>query len=239
MNDKVIKLIDEFNYGGHLVWVDDFSGAYARGKKLDEALLKLPKELQQYCNWAGIELDVANIELQIVQRKESCLQICDADSDVLFDSEKGRLTPSEYARLKALALKSAKDFLDMYNSVPSKEGTTLSKRATFYGEIPTTAKEMYLHTKNVNAYYFGEIGIEADNDGDIYSCRLRAFNLLEQQKDFLQNAVYVDEAEEQWTLKKVLRRFIWHDRIHAKAMYRMAVRTFGEKNVVNVFNFNI
>ncbi len=29
-------------------------------------------------------------------------------------------------------------------------------------------------------------------------------------------------------MKLVLRRFIRHDRIHAKAMYRMAVKTFGE-----------
>lgn len=29
-------------------------------------------------------------------------------------------------------------------------------------------------------------------------------------------------------MKSVLRRFIRHDRIHAKAMYRMAVKTFGE-----------
>jgi hypothetical protein len=35
---------------------------------------------------------------------------------------------------------------------------------------------------------------------------------------------------------KQLRRFIWHDRIHAKAMYRMVIRTFGE-NIPNVFRF--
>ena len=28
---------------------------------------------------------------------------------------------------------------------------------------------MYEHTKNVNAYYFGEIGVEADNEGDFSS----------------------------------------------------------------------
>jgi len=35
----------------------------------------------------------------------------------------------------------------------------------------------------------------------------------------------------------VLRRFIWHDRIHSKAMYRMAVRTFGRDAVPDVYAF--
>ncbi len=36
-----------------------------------------------------------------------------------------------------------------------------------------------------------------------------------------------------------LRRFIWNDRIHAKAMYRMAVKTFGNDVVPNVFSFDL
>lgn len=34
-----------------------------------------------------------------------------------------------------------------------------------------------------------------------------------------------------------LRRFIWHDRIHAKTMYRMAIKTFGPEHIPNVFSF--
>ena len=33
-------------------------------------------------------------------------------------------------------------------------------------------------------------------------------------------------------------RFLWHDRIHAKAMYRMAVKTFGENCLKNPFGFS-
>lgn len=38
-------------------------------------------------------------------------------------------------------------------------------------------------------------------------------------------------------LRKVLRRFIWHDRIHAKAMYRMATKVFGAESIENPFCF--
>lgn len=45
--------------------------------------------------------------------------------------------------------------------------------------------------------------------------------------------------DELWSLRKVLRRFIWHDRIHAKAMYRMAVVAFGKESVPNIFLFEL
>lgn len=44
---------------------------------------------------------------------------------------------------------------------------------------------------------------------------------------------------EEWSLRKMLRRFIWHDRIHAKAMYRMTIKTFGEGSVENIYNFDL
>ena len=53
----------------------------------------------------------------------------------------------------------------------------------------------------------------------------------------MNNTVYRGSYGEEWSLQKVLRRFIWHDRIHAKAMYRMAVKTFGKAAVPNVFCF--
>lgn len=36
---------------------------------------------------------------------------------------------------------------------------------------------MYEHTRNENDYYFGEIGISADNEGSIVECREREFDL--------------------------------------------------------------
>jgi len=175
--------------------------------------------------------------LIVVQEQSSELQICDADSDVLFEMEKQPLTEGEYRRLKKLALKSAEDFLRLYQSVPNPDIGCSALRNTFYGTVPRTARQMYDHTQNVNAYYFGEIDVEADNDGDILICRQRGFDALEQQSDYLQNRLIEGSYGEFWTLRKVLRRFIWHDRIHAKAMYRMAVRTFGVETIDNTFCF--
>ena len=115
------------------------------------------------------------MEIVIAGEKASDLAIEDADSDVLFESEEAPLALDEYEKLKALALKSAKDFLILYNSIPDKSAAVIAERKTFYGQVPRTADEMYEHTKNVNEYYFAEIGVDADNVGTVYECRKHGF----------------------------------------------------------------
>lgn len=233
-----IRCVYEHNGDDTILYADNFIGAYARGASLQMAMDKMSREVASYLNWCNVA-QYGELSVEIVQEKQSDLQICDADSDVLFDSEKGALTKAEYDELKKLALKSAQDFFLLYEDIPDKNMSSLPWRKTFYGDVPRTAEEMYVHTKNVNAYYFGEIGVEVDNEGTILECREKGFELLEQMPDYLDNKVYTGSYDELWSLRKVMRRFIWHDRIHARAMYRMAVRTFGENAVPDRFRFNI
>ena len=233
-----MKCVWEHNGNDTLLYSTEYIGAYARGDSLEAAVAKMKAEIEAYSLWSE-KIPGEISDLEIIQEKNSNLQIADADSDILFDSERTPLTQKEYEELKALVLKSAHDFYDLYISIPNKDTSCLPQRTTFYGNVPRTAQEMYEHTKNVNSYYFGEIGIAADNAGTIYDCRKRGFEALEKTQCFLQNTVVEGSYDELWTLRKVLRRFLWHDRIHAKAMYRMAVKTFGKLGVNNIYQFNI
>ena len=231
-----INCVWEHNGRDTLLYAVDFVGAYTRGETLEAAVRKMQAEICSYLKWCGKKA-VTSMDIVIIEEKVSELAICDADSDVLFESEKAPLTAEEYKKLKALALKSAQDFLALYDSVPDKNATAAPERKTFYGQVPRTANEMYEHTKNVNTYYFAEIAVNADHDGNIYECRKRGFESLEANPDFLQNTVRKGSYGEDWSLRKVLRRFIWHDRIHARAMYRMAIKVFGAESIVNPFYF--
>ena len=231
-----IRCVWEHNGNDTLLYTIDYVGAYARGKNLEEARQKMPKEIISYCKWCKKDFS-DDMEIVIVQEKASDLAICDADSDVLFDNEKEPLTIEEYNHLKSLALKSAQDFLNFYRSIPNKDAIIKAERKTFYGQVPRSANEMYEHTKSVNAYYFAEIEVDADNKGDIYECRKRGFEALEANPNFLKNATINGSYGEDWTLRKLLRRFIWHDRIHAKAMYRLARQLLEKENIKNPFCF--
>ncbi len=228
----------EHNNDDTLLYSLDYPGAYTRGKSLKEAMQKMPDEIRSFILWSGHTCLDEQISIQVIEEKNSTLNIGDADSDAIFQCETSPLKPEEYSVLKRLALKSAEDFFSLYNSIPNKDIGCLPNRETFYGSVPRTATEMYEHTKNVNNYYFGEIGIKCDNDGDIVACRKRGFDLLEKTSDFLNNTPTLGSYDETWSLKKCFRRFIWHDRIHAKAMYRMAIKLFGS-DIPDVFHFKI
>lgn len=151
-----IQCVWEHNGDDSILYSANFVGAFTRGKSKDEAVRKMPSEILSYLAWKG-DAPPDALEPEIVQEKASALTVSDADSDVLFNDEKAPLTAAEYEALKSLAMKSARDFLALYRSIPDKDKSALPPRATFYGEIPRTAREMYKHTKNVNTYYFGEI----------------------------------------------------------------------------------
>lgn len=233
---KVVKCVWEHNGNDTLLYATNLPGAYARGVSKEQAIEKTVSEVHSYLRWKGDSVP-KNITVEIVQDADCDLQVCDADSDVMFDAEKKPLTMDEYTELKGLVLKSAEDFLSLFDSVPDKDKYDRPVRRTFYGQVPRTAAEMYVHTKNVNEYYFAEIDVDADNEGTILDCRNRGFEALEAKLGFLENPVIEGSYGELWSLRKVLRRFLWHDRIHAKAMYRMAVRVFGEAAIPDVFHF--
>ena len=231
-----INCVWEHNGNDTLLYASDYIGAYTRGENLEIAIAKMPHEISSYLKWLGEDTS-DNVEVVIVGEKDSDLAIKAADSDVLFDSEQAPMTADEYEKMKALALKSSKDFLALYESIPNKSATAIVKRKTFYGQAPRSADEMYEHTKNVNEYYFAEIGVDADNSGNIYECRKRGFEILETKPNYLDTPVIEGSYGEYWSLRKVLRRFVWHDRIHARAMYRMAIKVFGAENIANPFCF--
>ena len=232
-----IECVWEHNGDDSLLYAISFPGAYTRGENQAVAMAKMPAEICSYLQWLHRPVP-EEIYIDIVQNVPSVLQISDADSDVLFRDEEYPLTLSEYHELKGLALKSASDFLTLYQTIPNQEICDRPLRRTFYGQVPATATQMYLHTKNVNSYYFGEIGVDADNEGTILDCRIRGFTQLEAMGSFLENPIIEGSYGERWTLRKVLRRFIWHDRIHARAMYRLAKRICGKDQIPNIFCFD-
>lgn len=233
-----IHCVWEHNGPDTLLYAVDYPGAFTRGESLEIAMAKMPQEIHAYCKWSGLKKP-ENFTCCVVQEKSSTLLICDADSDVLFDAERPTLFAAEYEKLKSLALVSANDFQALYDAVPNHRQSCLTARKTFYSQRPRTAQEMYDHTKSVNTYYFAEVGVETDSEGSIAECRERGFALLEQQPDFLKNKLFEGSYDELWTLRKLLRRFLWHDRIHAKAMWRMAKKTFPTHPIPDPFSFDI
>ncbi len=99
-----IKCVWEHNGNDTLLYAVDFPGAFTRGESKTTALNKVTKEIHTYTQWLGISAPIID-EIEIVQDAPCELAVCDADSNVIFESESSPLTNEEYKNLKNMALK--------------------------------------------------------------------------------------------------------------------------------------
>jgi len=227
----------EYN-NGFTAYSAELTGVYGRGKTEAEAIRKLIDDTYDYCNWSEEKLP-KDMKIAVTNRYKTELDVSDADGDILLESEKGVLTEKEYEKAKQLCIQSAFSVKVLYDSIPDVDIIDKNKYnvKTFYGLKPATPKEMFNHITSVIIDYYAWIfKIDTEKEG-IISAVCGIFDKLEERGDYLNNEIFVYENE-QWNTKKLLRRIIWHNRIHAKAMYKLAKSYFGDK-ITNSFQFDI
>ncbi len=244
-----VEVALETNGRGFLGHIVNLPGAFVRGRTRYEALKKVPYEAERYLAWAekfpecqkiidyfGTSSAFKDQGLDIVQVHRTQLMVEDADSDILINTDRGDLSREEFYLFRDLITRSGDDVYALSRettdpswSDPRREGKT------FYGKRPASIKETMAHIDQVQDFYISRIGIEPEHRGGFLERRDFCMEKLgERFEQTGRGRVYRVDGED-WTLKKVLRRFLWHDRIHARAMVRI-LQVQQESGLVNNFN---
>ncbi len=219
---NVVSIGFETNGKGYIGFLAEVPGAFVRGRTEEEALSKVDREVKSYLKWLGIE-QKWNYNTLVIQRHQSSLMVEDADNEILLDADKGTMREEEFTNFIDLAWYSGQTFLRIYANAEFKDwGDEARIRKTFYGENPKSIQEIFDHVKNCQYYYLSRTKIEIE-DKDKEFMKIRGFCLrkIEELYHKYNNSVIFEADNELWTLKKILRRFVWHDRIHGKAMVRI------------------
>jgi len=230
-----LSIAFETNGKGFLGYIVELPGAFVRGSTEDEALSKANAEADAYLIWLGHKGEY-RFDFTVTQRYKSDLMIEDADSEILLDEDRGIISEEELRALNNLTFLSAETFLSLYQSAELKNWVDESRiRKTFYGENPKTVREIFDHVNRTQYYYLSRIKLRfSEEETDFLKIRRMCIFEIEKIYHETGNSItyYVDY--ESWTLKKVLRRFLWHDRIHAKAITRI-LKKQKEFNLINEF----
>jgi hypothetical protein len=228
---KEVRITYETNGKGYLGWIEDYPGAFLRGPSLEEARAKLDRELGDYADWLGLPapLDGVTTEpgapgMPLESIVTSALAIEDADSNFTFGSELVDYEDADFERFMALLRRSARMVAACLDSTRNR-GTVdpHHDRMTFYGHAYATIDEQFEHIVKVQDYYLGMVGEALGPAGGIVETREAMVAKLAERRRAEGNALHVYEGES-WTIRKIIRRTIWHDRIHARAMKRMDER---------------
>jgi hypothetical protein len=215
----------ETNGKGYLGYIVELPGAFIRGETEEEALKKVPREVSSYLRWLDTK-PMEDYSVQVIQMHQSNLTVEDADSEILLEADKGALEEGKYKNLLDIVLHSGETFLRIYESAVFRDWVDESRiRKTFYGQNPKTIREIFEHVKRCQYYYLSRMRMEFETEEEDFR-KIRPFCLQKLQDLYRQhnNLLIVAIDNEQWTLKKVLRRFIWHERIHARAIMRILER---------------
>lgn len=222
--DKV-SLAFETNGRGCLGYILQLPGAYVRAPTEKEALSKVKVEMGSYYRWLGLKPPPAARTL-IVQWHQSQLRVEDADSEILLDADRRPFREGEFKDLLDLVRYSGETFNKAYEGAALKDWVDESRRReTFYGAVPATIDQVKEHVMGTQHYYLGRLGAQLGNGTeDFMEARTRCVDEMLRLHENGVNSSIIGTENELWTLKKVMRRFIWHDRIHGKAVIRMEMK---------------
>lgn len=217
-----LSIAFETNGKGYIGYIVELPGGFVRGQSKKEALTKVGKEANLYLKWLGAK-DQKDFTIEVAQVHNSSLTVEDADNEILLEADKKKMDEDEFQILKDLVLYSGDTFFKTYQDAKLKDWVDQKRvRKTFYGDNPASIQAIYAHVKNCQYYYLSRLIKDFEEKEDEFK-KIRLF-CLEQLQDFFNrynNSIIQNVDNELWTLKKVLRRFVWHDRIHAKAMIRI------------------
>lgn len=213
----------ETNGKGFIGFIVELPGAFVRGPTENEALAKTPLEASSYLSWLGIA-ERKTFSPNVVQRHSCKLMVEDADCEILLDSDKDFVHETEWREHVDLANYSGKTFCALFDSVKLKDWVDQARvRRTFYGENKKTIQEIFDHVKRTQYYYLSRTNqrLFEEEDENFMTIREECFRILTQLYNRQSNSKVFTIDSEDWTLKKILRRFVWHDRIHGKAIVRI------------------
>ncbi len=213
----------ETNGKGFHGFIVELPGAFVRGGTEQEAVSKVHWEARSYLKWLG-QKRISFPKPRIVQTHRCTLMVEDADCEILLVDDKRPMSEQEFRSLVELASFSGLTFNALFDSVRLKDWVDEARiRTTFYGQNKKTIREIFEHVNQTQYYYLSRTGLSLREDEADPFTKVRANILDEVGFLFRENGnskTYAIDSEE-WTLKKILRRFIWHDRIHGKAIVRI------------------
>jgi len=232
---NVVSIAFETNEKGYMGFIVELPGAFVRGRTEEEAIAKVDSEVNLYLKWLGIE-QKHEYKIQVIQKHKSSLMVEDADNEILVEADKKTMRGEEFRNLVELVWFSGETFFQLYTNAKFKDWIDEARiRKTFYGDNPKTIQEIFDHVKYCQYYYLSRMKITEEIGVDFMGIRKFCLEKLEALYRKNNNSLLFETDNELWTLKKVLRRFIWHDRIHGKAMTRMLEKQ-KQLAVINEYN---
>ena len=231
-NSKVYlhRAFDEDGEAGYLAWIPSCLGFATWGETDNEALAKVPDRLLEYILFrerCGVPCPLGS-ELPEVEIAEQV-----SGNEILFDWDYQPVTPSLIDETIDLLHGTRTDLLRLAGELSDKalDWNPPYRRFSTWATW-RTIREILVHIANVEThYYLPNIGIRptvssADRklpwQQNLLIHRnvvIEALQRLKAEQDL--SRIHLFDTGGGWSVGKVLRRLVWHERLHSKSIDRI------------------
>jgi len=226
--------------GSTQIFIRELPGCYSRSPSFDEAVAKAPLKIKEFLDWlkghgddiGGSDYDVET-EVSEVVRGNWPVNL--GDSQALFKADLRPLEREEVERCKRYIRYAREDFINLYLSAPKEAHEWKPDQST-----PRHIKRIAEHIADVDFFYIERLKARKFRDWPLefleVSNELTLMRLSNLSGEEMNCSVSYHEPggwtgtsePEGWTTRKVLRRFVWHERLHTSTANKL-IRSFLEK----------
>ena len=225
--------------GSTQIFVRELPGCYSRARTLDEAVAKAPGKIREFLDWLkahGEPVEGTQYEIQVeaaeVVRGDWPVKL--GDSQALFNADLSPLSRAEVERAMRYMRYAREDLMSLYQTAPGGALEWKPNEST-----PRHIKRIAEHIAEVDIFYLERLRDMKFKDWPSSFLELmeelRVLRLSNLKDDEMQCQTSYHppgdwtgtSAPEGWTTRKVLRRFIWHERLHT-ATIRKLLSQFNE-----------
>ncbi len=221
--------IEDIEPGNWVAWVFELPGCYARGSNREKAISSAPasiEELQARLSRSAFLTNDAHPPFSVVVAEEflACPSSPDYIVNAFFDNDRIRLTDVDINYAKSVLTLNRGDLMSIV--------ARLSEDALDWeipGEIQKNIRGILRHIGTAEWWYWDRLGLAVprralpDSLTELLSS-VREFTL--QHLPELIGSIQTSTClEEQWSPRKLLRRSIWHERVHTLQIARYLKET--------------
>ena len=216
--------IEDMELGNWVAWVFEFPGCYARGSVREEAINSAPNAIQELVtrldrSELARDIDRPPFDMTIAEEFRAFHSSPDYIVNAFFDNDRLPLTDSDIDYARCLLSLNRSDLMALWLKL-----SDCDLDRDIPGEIQGNIRGILRHIGTAEWWYWDRLGLafpreERPNELSELLSKLREFT-LQHLPELVGRTLTTTCSGEQWSPRKLLRRTIWHERVHTLQVIR-------------------
>jgi hypothetical protein len=217
--------LEQSERGRWVAWVLELPGCFSRSESREEAIACAPRAIADYFNWRDgyerVTEDIAAaLTVAVVEEYRNYETLDGYWVNAFFDFDRRPLAPSDTDDIRWLLSCTRSDLMATVQRIPVSALDQPIEAERF-----ATIRGVLKHVALAERWYFDKLGLavpKEDLGTDIFNMlEVVRRNTIVQLPRLAHDTSVRDVHGELWSARKIVRRTLWHERVHTWHLQRL------------------